>query len=140
MVNSTILHITAPEGSSNDSTLLGINGRDIQRGTLVSITADRLERGSLLEIQHTSNSHLKGNLIDIGSDARSLGNGHVVQIAANNMEHGNVFSLQVPSLKSGVGMEITTLDGNGLSQSGTLLKVSGNSQRSGIHVFTGSRH
>ena len=141
MVNSTILQITAPEGSSNDSTLLGINGRDIQRGTLVSITADRLERGSLLEIQHTSNSHLKGNLIDIGSDARSLGDGHVVQIAANNMEHGNVFSLQVPSLKSGVGMEITTLDGNGLSQSGTLLKVSGKfTTKRNTHIFTGPRH
>ena len=90
----------------------------------MSITADRLERGSLLEIQHASSSHFKGNLIDIGSNARSLGDGHVVQIAANNMEHGNVFSLEVPSLKSGVGMEITTLDGNELSQSGTLLKVS----------------
>ena len=132
MVNSTILQITAPEGSNNDSTLLGISGRDMEVGTLVSITADRLERGSLLEIQHASNSHFKGNLIDISSDATSLGDGHVVQIAANNMENGNVFSIEVPSLKSGAGMEITTLDGNELSQSGTLLKVSGNSQRSGI--------
>ena len=63
---------------------------------------------------------------------KRLGEGSVFHVSAENMKEGKVFTLQTPSLHSGTGMEITTLDGNSLSTNGTLLRVAGNRQTGGL--------
>ena len=127
--NGRGVHLSTSTGSSMNKygVLLKIDGDSQKRGTLLDVLALGLVSGSAVKIT-TGNK-----AIDLVTKSSFLSSGAVV-VEALDVENGCGLCVSMENMKDGVGLQIGSTDAFSLNESGTLLKVSGESQTNG-HIF-----